>query len=223
MGVLRQPTARYTSLESWSYDRIIAPAVTAMAVNMIGEMLPRVVQGGRLLDVGCGGGQVLLEIAARRPDLELAGVDLSPEQVARAAGRARAADRPIRMVRGSALELPFRDRSFDAVISLGSIKHWPDPRRGLAECVRVTRQGGVLAVGEVDRGCTFADSRRFVDQWKGPRFIRPLAHALFRTWVAGHSFDLDDARALMREVPLIRSDVRRIAGTPALLMLGEVG
>jgi len=223
MSVLSQPTARYTSLESWSYDRIIAPAVTAMATTMIAEMLPRVANGGRLLDVGCGGGQVLLEIAARRPDLELVGLDLSLQQLARAAARAREGGRPIRLVRGSALELPFLARSFDAVISLGSIKHWPDPRGGLGECVRVAKQGGLLAVGEVDRGCTFADSWSFVNRWKGPRFIRPIAHALFRTWVAGHSFDLDDARALMRDVPLVRSDVHRVTGTPTLLMLGEVG
>jgi SAM-dependent methyltransferase len=124
----------------------------------------------------------------------------------------------VRFVQGSALELPFEAGDFDAVVSIGSIKHWPDAARGLAECARVLRPGGPLFVVEVDRGCRWDDARAFVDDWRMPRALRPLGLALFRTWVAGQAIDLDDARALLTSSPFVDAQVERIAGAPGLLM-----
>jgi hypothetical protein len=44
---------------------------------------------------------------------------------------------------------------------------------------------------------------------------------MFRTFVAGRSIDLEEARSLMSELPLTSWEVSRIRGTPALLMRGR--
>ncbi len=205
--------ARYSALESWSYDRLIAPAVLEL---FGGDEIGRVMslpQGARVLDVGCGGGHALAWIAERRPDLRLTGVDLSDEQITRA--RARLGSHDTELVVGSALDLPFPDESFDATISIASIKHWPDPARGVRETLRVTGRGGAVLIVEADRSCTLDDATAFVKRWRGlmPVTVRL---AFFRTWVAGQAFDLDEARAFVENEDVQSFEVRRIPGAPGL-------
>jgi 2-polyprenyl-6-hydroxyphenyl methylase/3-demethylubiquinone-9 3-methyltransferase len=49
-------------------------------------------------------------------------------------------------VAGDALALPFAARRFDLVVSSDCIEHTPDPRRAVAEMVRVLRPGGRLVL-----------------------------------------------------------------------------
>jgi len=219
--LLKDITAPYGKLESYLYDALIAPAVTNMRDRLESALLPLLPEGAHLLDVGCGGGQNAIAIARRRPDVNITGVDLSPEQVERAISRSREFSGRVRFVVGSALDLPFANASFDAVLSVASLKHWPDKPRGLAECVRVLRPGGGLAVVEVDRGCRDEDVHRFIDEWRIIPFLRPGARIVFRNFVAGPSVDLDDARTLMAALPLDTYEVRRIPETPGILMMGR--
>jgi SAM-dependent methyltransferase len=220
-SVLTQATTPYHASEAWIFDTVIAPAIGALRGALLDGQLAELPAGARVLEVGSGGGQLAVEIVTRRPDVSLVGVDLSPAQVARARKRIRHLGERVRFVEGSALELPFAAGDFDAVVSIGSIKHWPDAAAGLGECVRVLRPGGRLVVVEVDRGCRWDDARAFVGGWRMPPILRPLGLALFRTWVAGQALDLDDARALLAGTPLESTRVERIEGTPGLLMLGR--
>jgi ubiquinone/menaquinone biosynthesis C-methylase UbiE len=218
MGVTQSFTMPYTAAESFIYDRLIAPAVVEMKDEVASRLIARVPEGGRALEVGCGGGQLAVDLATRRPDVSYTGLDLSNEQIGRARARGAALAPRLSFVQGSALDLPFEDGRFDVVISVASIKHWPDPARGLSECARVLAPGGLLAVVEADRGCTLDDASRFVSRWRIPSPLRPVALTLFRTYVAGRSLDLDDARDLVRPLPFASADVRRIPGTPALMI-----
>jgi ubiquinone/menaquinone biosynthesis C-methylase UbiE len=159
-------TAPYSAIEAWTYDAIVAPAVAELLARNLNEVRDRIPRDGRVLDVGCGGGQALALLAVERPDVHLHGVDLSSGQVGRA--RVRLGDRA-RIVTGSALALPYRDACFDFVFSDASIKHWPDPAAGLRECVRVLRPGAQLVVTEADRGCRLEDAAAFVRRWRAQR------------------------------------------------------
>jgi ubiquinone/menaquinone biosynthesis C-methylase UbiE len=217
---LRDATAPYSAAEAFFYDKLVAPALLELKEATLAEFLPRVAKGAEVLEVGCGGGQLACELCERRPDVRYIGLDLSPDQVRRASRRgARFAPR-LSFVRGSALDLPFDTGRFDLVLSIASIKHWPDPARGLAECVRVAKSGGSLLIVEADRGCRLEDAKRFVARWRVLPPLRPLFLAMFRTLVAGRSIDLDDARELCRPLPFAELEVRRIENTPALIVVG---
>ncbi|HTW62293.1 MAG TPA: methyltransferase domain-containing protein [Terracidiphilus sp.] len=90
--------------------------------------------GERILDLGCGDGQLTLRLAAS--GAQVTGADLSPEMAA--AARARGVDAQV----ANAEALPFEDASFDAVFSNAAL-HWVrDQDAMLAEVRRVLRPGG---------------------------------------------------------------------------------
>ncbi len=92
--------------------------------------------GDRALDVGCGPGVLLAELAARLGAEHVAGVDPSEPFVAAARAAVPGAD-----VRVAAAErLPFPDRSFDVVMSQLVVNFMADPEAGVAEMRRVARR-----------------------------------------------------------------------------------
>jgi ubiquinone/menaquinone biosynthesis C-methylase UbiE len=99
-----------------------------------------------ILDVGTGPGVLLMELAARRPDLRLTGVDLSADMVA-AATRNLAPHNERASVRvGDVTRLPFEDGSFDLIVSSLSLHHWDDPAAARPELARVLRPGGQVVI-----------------------------------------------------------------------------
>lgn len=214
-------TDPYSFMEAWVYDFFIAPAVKDMMENIVEELFIIVKPGDHLLDVGCGGGQILTELAHRFNDIKLTGVDLSKGQVKRAGNRTKKFSERVNIKEGNALSLPFENDYFDGIYSVASIKHWPDQVKGISECIRVLKPGGYILIVEADRGCRMDDSIRFVDKWRLPKIMRPLLLAMFRTWVAGQAIDLDDSRGLMSQFNLTELEINRIAKTPALMIKGK--
>ena len=205
---------------AWVWDRVVHPLIGApiekMEVDLIKNYLTGIHGRGRMLDVGCGGGETAVAVAALFPELQVVGLDLSPDLVRRATARGRVFGDRVRFVAGSALELPFDDDSFDLVTSFGSLKFWPDPAKGLRECVRVLRPGGHLVVVEADRGCKLDDAKAFLQDLRVPGLLEPLLVAAIRTWGAGISVTTDEARAMAASLPLVDVEVTPVPGKPVL-------
>ncbi|MCO1655032.1 class I SAM-dependent methyltransferase [Pseudonocardia humida] len=108
--------------------------------------------GQRVLDIGCGTGNLLLALGARRPDLDLAGIDPDPKALARATRKARRAGVAVRFDRGFADTLPYPDGSVDRVFSSLMLHHLDPPVKDatLAEVRRVLRPGGALVLADFD-------------------------------------------------------------------------
>lgn len=94
-----------------------------------------------VLDVGCGGGWLVRELAARVPAGRIVGMDVSDEMLAHAE-RASAEVRHVEFVRGSVDAIPREANSFDKIVSVESSYYWPDPAAGIREIFRVLRPGG---------------------------------------------------------------------------------
>lgn len=103
-----------------------------------------VAPGSKLLDVGCGSGQ--LALMAAREGAEVTGVDIAANWVERARVRAQAEGLPARFEEADAESLPFEDGSFDVVVSLIGAMFAPRPELVAHELLRVCAPGGTLAM-----------------------------------------------------------------------------
>ncbi len=102
--------------------------------------------GRSVLDVGCGGGAALNELAERFPEAKLTGCDVSPLAIETATALNEAFVRSGRMAFHlcGVPDLPFADGAFDTVFSVESLYFWPDALAGLREIRRVLAPGGVF-------------------------------------------------------------------------------
>ena len=101
----------------------------------------------QILDAGCGTGGLIRRLGPAHPGWAWTGIDLSPVACALARERTTA---DIRL--GSVTELPFGERSFDAVVSCDVLYHVEDDGAALREAARVLRPGGRLRLGVPDTG-----------------------------------------------------------------------
>jgi ubiquinone/menaquinone biosynthesis C-methylase UbiE len=100
----------------------------------------------RVLEIGCGTGNLVLLVKRMRSQLEVVGLDPDPKALARAGRKAKRAGLALELDRGFADELPYPDESFDRVLSSLMFHHLePDLRvPSLREALRVLRPGGSL-------------------------------------------------------------------------------
>ncbi len=102
-----------------------------------------------VLEVGFGNGRMVPEVLKQAEGLRYAGLDLSPTMVAEAerfngalvtAGQAS-------FYLGSAEHMPFPDRLFNCIFSIGVAHFWSTPSLALSESFRVLRPGGLSMIG----------------------------------------------------------------------------
>jgi SAM-dependent methyltransferase len=114
------------------YSAPLAPAFAEFAA---------VIDGQRVLDVGCGPGALTAELVKRLGPTAVGAIDPSDTFVAAAQARYPSVD----VRRATAEQLPFEDRVFDASLAQLVVHFMDDPVAGLREMARVTRQEGVVA------------------------------------------------------------------------------
>lgn len=106
--------------------------------------------GQRVLEIGCGTGNLAIRVMRAHPDLELVGSDPDPLALARARRKARGRT-GIRFERGYAQRLPHPDASFDRVLSALMLHHLDHDTKvaAAAEVSRVLRPGGSLHLADI--------------------------------------------------------------------------
>ena len=128
------------------YDRTARTLLRGVYARIADDLVDVLPEGADVLDVGTGPGVLISELAGRRSDLHLVGVDLSADMVSAAqrnlsefGGRATAQQ-------GDVVDLPFAAGTFDLVVSSFSSHHWDDPVAAVPELARVLRPGGRLYI-----------------------------------------------------------------------------
>ena len=121
---------------------------------------------GRLLDVGCGTGDLAAEFI--RLGWRASGIEPS----AAAAAHARAAG--VDAVAGTLADAPWEDGHFDAIVFNHSLEHVDDPAAALATAARLLRAGGLLAIAVPNFGSWHR--RLFGSAWFQLDLPRHLQH-----------------------------------------------
>ena len=146
----RQTAAMYDRISGW-YDLLASSEqrATRLGVNMLA-----VQPGERVLEIGCGSGRALAELAAAAGATGCAcGVDLSLRMLAVSWSRQHAAGAHAWHVCADAVLLPLASHSFDAAFMSFALELFdtPDIPCVLAECRRVLQPGGRLCVVALSR------------------------------------------------------------------------
>ncbi len=101
--------------------------------------------GTKLLDIGCGAGQ--LTIPAAKRGIRVTGLDLAQNLVDHARERAQKEDLDVEIEQGDAEALPYPDASFEVVLSLIGAMFAPRPELVASEMLRVCQRNGKVVMG----------------------------------------------------------------------------
>ncbi len=125
-----------------------------------------------VLDLGCGPGGWVLDVAFACPDAEVAGIDVSKTMTSY--GNARASSQGLHNASFEVMDitkpLAFSDQTFDLVngrLLVGSL-HRTAWSQMIQECFRITRPGGVMRMTELDTsGVTTSPAYNYLDDSAG--------------------------------------------------------
>ena len=138
----------------------------------------------RILDVGTGPARIPIALGRRPIFARMTLTDLDPAMAALARRNVTASGLHggTSVQRADGRRLPFRDGTFDAVISNSLLHHLPEPGAVLAEMRRVLRPGGVLFVRDLFRPASAEQVEPLVGQYggeteRGGELLRASLHA----------------------------------------------
>jgi ubiquinone/menaquinone biosynthesis C-methylase UbiE len=176
-----------------TYHDFFTP-VTSLAIKPLLNAV-QVWPGSSLLDVATGPGSLAVEAA--RSGVKCTGVDLSPVMIQLAKDSKPGIEFRVADVEN----LPFADRSFDAVVCNFGLGHFPYPEASVSECVRVLKPGGRIALSWWDDPSKQRIQGLFreaiAEIGAAPPADVPKSHAIYRF------ADTDEFRNLLKGANLI--------------------
>lgn len=150
------------------HNKLVFTRRVQKLAKAIAERLP---QGARVLDVGCGSGDLAALVMELRPDVRIEGIDVLVRP-----GTA------ITVTEYDGYHIPFADNAFDAAMVIDVLHHTDDPEKVLAEIARIAPQ--VIIKDHLRDGLAAATTLRFMD-WVGnaTHGVRlPYNYLSHRTW-----------------------------------------
>jgi ubiquinone/menaquinone biosynthesis C-methylase UbiE len=182
--------------DAWSriYDLRLVQQATYRPVHDVVLRALRESRTRRILDIGCGTGQLAGRLHEEFPTTAIVGCDFSAGMLERAAARTGA----INWVRGDAGRLPFHDGVFDAVVSTEAFHWFPDQDGTLRELHRVLRPGGRLLLALVNTpSALLSEVMHAGSRLMGEPFYWPTT-AQMRRRVESAGFEVERQRRIFR-------------------------
>jgi len=170
--------ASFTGNIPENYDTFLGPLLFEFsAADMALRVSEAVGQPVKILEVACGTGISTRHLANSLPNgSQIVATDLNDAMLSHAK-RVNGNLSNVSYSQADALELPFEDETFDAVVCQFGIMFFPDKAKGMTEMSRVLKAGGILALNVWDsfnqnRSVAVVDQviKRFFDA-NPPRFL----------------------------------------------------
>jgi ubiquinone/menaquinone biosynthesis C-methylase UbiE len=153
MSIFKKAAAAMDSLcIKGIYEKCYFDRRTKVLANCVGAMVP---ENARVLDIGCGNGQISSLIVASRPGIDIKGIDIMK--------RREKCFIPVEVFDGK--HIPYDDNSFDTALFVDVLHHIPDPMTILREAARVARKCIVIKDHNADR--LLGDSTLQFMDWVG--------------------------------------------------------
>ncbi|MHA1301727.1 MAG: class I SAM-dependent methyltransferase [Candidatus Helarchaeota archaeon] len=177
--------------------------------RMVIKELRKLDLNGLLVDVGCGSGNLIIQIAENFKSLKLIGVDISDEMIELAKKKAteKGQIERIEFRIGTSENLPFSDNSVDIIISSLSLHHWSNPIKGFEEIIRVLKPNGIFLIFDFRR-----DSRRlfygfltFVSKVVVPKPLKEIKEPLGSLRA---SYTPKEAEKFLKQLKLQESEIK---------------
>lgn len=167
MTTMPDTAAQYFGAMIRDYDSLIERAVPRYH-----EMLDRLIdylptETTRILELGCGTGNLSLRLRKRFPDAQLVVVDASPEMLDVTRMRLREAngDAGVTYVEGMFESIEPGDTAFDLVTSSVSLHHVPAKQSVYDTIFRALQRGGTFRFADQMRGATEANHEKNWSRW----------------------------------------------------------
>jgi ubiquinone/menaquinone biosynthesis C-methylase UbiE len=154
-------TKKDALFDEWpeKYDRWFTTPLGSLVKKYESELISDLLMpcpGEMILDAGCGTGVFSLDILSSGS--QVIGLDISLPMLRRA--REKFGGYPFYPVWGDISTLPFREGTFDKVVSITAIEFIRNAKECVAELFRVTKSGGVVAVANLNSLSPWATRRK---------------------------------------------------------------
>lgn len=203
MNIQKTPKPDFTAIKTkqnaaWASGDY---AVVGVTLQIVGETLAEAMglrAGSKVLDVAAGNGNATLAFARRWHDVT--STDYVQALLDKGAARAKAEQMDVTFQVADAENLPFKDGSFDAVVSTYGVMFAPDQTRAAAELMRVCAPGGKIGLANWTPdgfiGQLFKTLGGFVAP---PPGVQSPANWGAADWLGTHFADAQDIDIQMRD------------------------
>lgn len=185
--------------------------------------------GCTYIDLGCGTGDISLEIVRQEPASRVVGIDPSEGMLAIGRDKVHAVglDDGISLVQGDVLDLRYDDNSFDGAITSFCIRNVTDRKRALSEIRRVVRPGGRLVILELTepQGFLMRPLFRFYSRTFMPLLTRMMSSVSAYRYLSDSMADFPAPSTVldvMKATGFMNLKYGHMTGGIVTLFLGEV-
>jgi ubiquinone biosynthesis O-methyltransferase len=121
------------------------------------------IKNKKLLDIGCGDG--VLSYLFAKEGAKVTGIDYSDIAIEFGKEKIKSKNLDIDFKQGSAYELPYKDNSFDIIVSSDVIEHLEDVPKYLSEINRVVKNGGIVVISTPIKFTEYPLDKEHVIEW----------------------------------------------------------